>query len=39
MEWVAGCLWNPQTLDSWLAGVTTVDGKDAKAAVLANISK
>ena len=35
-KWLAA---HPETLDSWLAGVTTVDGKDAKAAVLANISK
>lgn len=26
-KWLAA---HPETVDSWLAGVTTVDGKDAK---------
>jgi glycine betaine/proline transport system substrate-binding protein len=30
---------NPQVLDTWLAGVTTVDGKPGLEAVKANLAK
>ncbi|WP_207936676.1 choline ABC transporter substrate-binding protein [Pseudomonas sp. 51_B] len=35
-KWLAN---HPETLDSWLDGVTTIDGKDGKTAVLASLSK